>query len=66
MNIKEEFYLIALEQIYNGAPLYIIEEMLVYLIQQEQYLKMCWCLQSTWNLLTVTQCNSIEKELEIW
>jgi len=29
MNIKEEFYLIALEQIYNGAPLYIIEEMLV-------------------------------------
>jgi len=65
MNIKEEFYLIALEQIYNGAPLYIIEEMLVYLIQQEQYLK-CAGVYKALKFANSNTMQSIEKELEIW
>ena len=64
MNIKEEFYLIALEQIYNGAPLYIIEEMLVYLIQQEQYLK-CAGVYEALKFANSNTMQSIEKELEI-
>jgi|GEM_PF-5941818 hypothetical protein len=64
MNIKEEFYLIALEQIYNGAPLYIIEEMLVYLIQQEQYLK-CAGVYKALEFANSNTMQSIEKELEI-
>jgi len=64
MNIKEEFYLIALEQIYNGAPLYIIEEMLVYLIQQEQYLK-CAGVYKALKFANSNTMQSIEKELEI-
>jgi len=64
MNIKEEFYLIALEQIYNGAPLYIIEEMLVYLIQQEQYLK-CAGVYKALKFANSNTMQSIEKELDI-
>ncbi len=64
MNIKEELYLIALEQIYNGAPLYIIEEMLVYLIQQEQYLK-CAGVYKALKFANSNTMQSIEKELDI-
>jgi len=64
MNIKEEFYLIALEQIYNGVPLDVIQDMLNYLEEEEQYLK-CARIQKAINFANSNTMKSIEKELEI-
>jgi len=64
MNIKEEFYLIALEQIYNGVPLDVIQDMLTDLEEQEQYLK-CAGIQKAINFANSNTMQSIEKELEI-
>jgi len=64
MNIKEEFYLIALEQIYNGVPLDVIQDMLNDLEEEEQYLK-CAGIQKALEFANSNTMKSIEKELEI-
>ena len=64
MNIKEEFYLIALEQIYNGVPLDVIKDMLTDLEEEEQYLK-CAGVYKALEFANSNTMRSIEKELEI-